>query len=316
MNQKLIILFPVYNDGPALDQILNELKVQFQNLSEISVEILIVDDGSTQSLAVKPVPGFTIHILSLTRNLGHQKAIAIGLSFIKEKLNSDKVLVMDCDGEDRPEDARKLIQASQQDGGKIIFAQRKSRQEGQGFRFYYRIYKLTFYLLTGKKITFGNFMIMPTETLNKLVYYSEIWNHIPGGIMKSGLEYETIETHRGTRYDGISKMNFSSLMLHGFGAIAVFLDVIARRLLVVSIILIIFSILSILIIAGIRSFTNLAIPGWASTLISSLLIVLLQSFLLSLFTIFTYITSQVQRKFIPATHYSDYTSSFETIHNG
>ncbi|HKO82605.1 MAG TPA: glycosyltransferase family 2 protein, partial [Chitinophagaceae bacterium] len=282
----------------------------------ISVEILVVNDGSSQSLTVKPIPGFTIHILTLTRNLGHQKAIAIGLSFIKEKMICDKVLVMDCDGEDRPEDATKLIQASLQKEDKIIFAQRKSRQEGKGFRFYYRIYKLAFHLLTGKKITFGNFMIMPRETLNKLVYYSEIWNHIPGGIMKSGLEYATIETHRGTRYDGISKMNFSSLMLHGFGAIAVFLDIIARRLLVVSIILIIFSILSILIIASIRSFTNLAIPGWASTLISSLLIVLLQSFLLSLFTIFTYITSQVQRKFIPANHYSDYTSSFETIHNG
>src|SRR3989337_3469598 len=111
-------------------------------------------------------------------------------------------------------------------------------------------------------------------------------------------------------------MNISSLMMHGFGAISVLLDSIARRLLVLSIILIILSVLSILIITGIRAFTDLAIPGWASTLISSLLIVLLQSFLLSLFTIFTYITSQVQRKFIPANHYSDYTSSSETIQNG
>lgn len=316
MNQKLIILFPVYNDEASANHLMNELNAQLQTLSSISIEILIVDDGSSQSFTVKSIPGFKIHILKLTRNLGHQKAIAIGLSFIKENLTCNKVLVMDCDGEDRPEDAIKLIQASTQNPDKIIFAQRKSRKEGKGFRFYYRIYKLTFRLLTGQKITFGNFMIMPKGTLDKLVYYSEIWNHIPGGIMKSGLKYATIDTHRGTRYDGVSKMNFSSLMLHGFGAIAVFLDVIAKRLLVMSIILIVFSILSILIIASIRSFTKLAIPGWASTLISSLLIVLLQSFLLSLFTIFIYITSQVQRKFIPANHYSDYTNSFETIHNG
>lgn len=316
MNQKLIILFPVYNDEQSINHMLNELNAQFQTFPAISVEIFIVNDGSSQSLIVKPISGFTIHLLNLTRNLGHQKAIAIGLSFIKEKLTCDKVLVMDCDGEDRPEDAIKLIHASSQNPDKIIFAQRNSRKEGKGFRFYYRIYKLAFHLLTAKKITFGNFMIMPKSILDKLVYYSEIWNHIPGSIMKSGLEYITIDTHRGSRYAGASKMSFSSLMLHGFGAISVFLDVIAKRLLVMSIILIIFSILSILIIAGIRSFTNLAIPGWASILVSSLLIVLLQSFLLSLFTIFTFITSQAQRKFIPANHYTDYTGSYETIQNG
>lgn len=316
MNQKLIILFPVYNDEQSINYILNELNTQFQTSPAISVEIFIVNDGSSQSLTVKPICGFAIHILNLTRNLGHQKAIAIGLSFIKENLTYDKVLVMDCDGEDRPEDAIKLVQASSQNPDKIIFAQRKSRKEGKDFQFYYRIYKLAFRLLTGKKITFGNFMIMPKSVLDKLVYYSEIWNHIPGGIMKSCLEYITIDTHRGSRYAGRSKMNFPSLILHGFGAISVFLDLIAKRLLIMSTILIIFSVLSIVIIASIRFFTELAIPGWASTLISSLLIVLLQSFLLSMFTIFTFITSQAQRKFIPATHYTDYTGTYETIQNG
>jgi polyisoprenyl-phosphate glycosyltransferase len=316
MNKKLIVLLPVYNDVTSVNHVLNELKVQFQTPPAISVEILVVNDGSSEPAIINPVDCFTIHVLTLTRNLGHQKAIAIGLSYIKQKLTCDNVLVMDCDGEDRPEDAQKLVQASLQNPGKIIFAQRKSRKEGTSFRLYYKVYKLTFHLLTGKKISFGNFMIMPKLALDKLVYYSEIWNHISGGIIKSGLEYATIDTHKGTRYAGASKMSMSSLMMHGFGAISVFLDMIAKRLLVLSMLLILFSVLSILIIIGIRAFTDMAIPGWASTLISSLLIVLLQSFLLSLFTIFTYITSQVQRKFIPAHHYSDYTGSFETIQNG
>src|SRR3989337_4210640 len=241
MNKKLIILFPVYNDVTSINHLLNELNTQFETFPTISVEILVVTDGSSESVIINPVNGFTIHVLNLTRNLGHQKAIAIGLAFIKEKLTCDKILVMDCDGEDRPADAPKLIQASLQNPGKIIFAQRKSRKEGKDFRLYYKLYKLTFHLLTGKKISFGNFMIMPKMALDKLVYYSEIWNHVSGGIIKSGLEYVTVDTHRGTRYAGASKMNISSLMMHGFGAISVFLDSIARRLLVLSIILIIFS---------------------------------------------------------------------------
>jgi membrane-bound ClpP family serine protease len=149
--------------------------------------------------------------------------------------------------------------------------------------------------------------------LDKVVYYSEIWNHIAGGILKAGLPYTSIVTHRGKRYAGNSKMSFHSLLIHGLGAIAVFIEIIASRLLIFSLILIGFSLLVILALIGIRSFTDLAIPGWTSTVISAMLIILLQSFLLSLFTIFLYLSSQSQRKFIPAQHYKDYTGPVETI---
>jgi len=154
---------------------------------------------------------------------------------------------------------------------------------------------------------------MPRPLLDKVVYYSEIWNHIAGGIIKSGLPYTSIVTNRGKRYAGTSKMKFNSLLMHGLGAIAVFIEVIASRLLIFSLILIGISLLAILALVGIRSFTDLAIPGWTSTVVSAMLIILLQSFLLSLFTIFLYISSQSQRKFIPAQHYKDYTGAVETI---
>jgi polyisoprenyl-phosphate glycosyltransferase len=102
-------------------------------------------------------------------------------------------------------------------------------------------------------------------------------------------------------------------VLHGLGAISVFLEKVAARLLILSFILIVVSIIGIVIVLGIKWFTNLAIPGWASTILSAMLIVLLQGFLLSLFTIFLFLSSQSQRKFIPAHHYKDYTGSIETF---
>ena len=223
---------------------------------------------------------------------------------------------MDCDGEDRPEDAVALLKESQNNPDKIVFAYRKSRQEGTQIVLFYRLYKLMFLVLTGRKIAFGHFLVLPKSAADRLVHYSEIWNHIPGAILKSGLPFTTIVTHRGKRYEGQSKMNFTSLLLHGLGSIAVFIDTIAGRLLIFSIMTIILSLLTILVIIGIKMFTYLAIPGWASTVVSSLLIVLLQSFLLSLFTIFLYLSSQSQRRFIPALHYQDYTGQVETIRNG
>src|SRR6185312_16511352 len=149
-----------------------------------------------------------IKMLHLQRNIGHQKAIAVGMAFIHDHLECDKVLVMDGDGEDSPEDAARLLAHSET--GRIIFAQRASRQEGQRFRFFYSVYKMMFRILTGRKISFGNFLVIPTSLLNKVVYYSEIWNHIAGGIIKTGLPYTAIPVNRARRYTGNSKMNFHS----------------------------------------------------------------------------------------------------------
>lgn len=313
MAEQVVILTPVFNDGESLNILLHELAVSLKVFGDSKFSVLVVDDGSSDNLNIKAPAPFSLQILHLQRNIGHQKAIAIGLAYIKENLPCDKVLVMDSDGEDRPEDAVALLHKSANNGDKIIFAHRKSRQEGKGFRFFYRLYKFAFRILTGEKIAFGNFLLLPKTQLDKAVYYSEIWNHIAGGIIKTGLHYTSIHTDRGKRYAGKSKMNFHSLLIHGLGAIAVFIEIIASRLLIFSLVLIGISLLAILALVGIRSFTDLAIPGWTSTVVSAMLIILLQSFLLSLFTIFLYLSSQSQRKFIPARHYKDYTGTVETI---
>lgn len=313
MAEHIIILTPVYNDYESLNTLLAALDKELATFSQTNFSVLVVDDGSAEPVKVNRPERFPVDILHLQRNIGHQKAIAVGLAYIKENKSCDKVLIMDSDGEDRPEDVAALLQASEAQPGKIIFAGRKSRQEGSHFRFFYQLYKLAFRVLTGRRIAFGNFMLMPKSLLDKVVYYSEIWNHVAGGILKTGLPYISVETHRGRRYAGRSKMNFQSLLMHGLGAIAVFMEVIASRLLIFSLAMIGLSLVAILALVGIRTFTDKAIPGWTSTVVSAMLIVLLQSFLLSLFTIFLYLSSQSQRKFIPAQHYRDYTGATETI---
>jgi glycosyltransferase involved in cell wall biosynthesis len=313
MTEQIIILIPVLNDEESLNKLLAEMAVSLKEFPDSKFTVLAADDGSSDNMKIQAPSQFSLKILHLLRNIGHQKAIAVGLAYIKENVTCDKVLVMDADGEDRPEDAVALLKESLNNPGKIIFAKRRSRQEGSGFRLFYSIYKFAFRILTGKRIAFGNFLVMPKPLLAKVVYYSEIWNHIAGGILKAGLPYSSIVTHRGKRYAGKSKMSFHSLLIHGLGAIAVFIDVIASRLLIFSLALIGFSLLVILAVIGIKSFTDYAIPGWTSTVVSAMLIILLQSFLLSLFTIFLYLSSQSQRKFIPALHYKDYTGPVETI---
>ena len=312
MSEAVTILLPVYNDNESLQMILQDIsKLDAGILKNIS--IVVVNDGSADLNIQKINPGNNIFIIHLNRNLGHQKAITIGLSYIKENFKDNTVIVMDSDGEDRVQDIPLLLEANKKNDSSIFFAKRKRRTNGFAFKLFYYLYKLSFNLLTGKKISFGNFSIIPYPLLCRAVFYSEIWYNYPGGIMKSGLPYQVIPTDRGPRYAGKSKMNFNSLLLHGFGAIAVFLERIIIRVAIISFLLILVSLIAIITIFTIKITTNLAIPGWASTLGSSMFIILLISFIISLIAIFTYLTTQSKREFIPALHYKDYILQTETI---
>ena len=310
MQEKIIILIPVYNDWESLKILTSELYPVLQNNSG-RYELLVVDDGSLHKEVIPSTPDLPLHILRLHRNAGHQKAIALGLAYIHHTITCKKVLIMDSDGEDRPEDAASLLAASLQQPDKIIFAHRSSRAEQFIFRLFYFLYKILFRCLTGKSIAYGNFMIIPKSILDTLVYHNEIWNHLSAAIIKADFPFASVQTTRGKRYAGKSNMNFTDLLLHGFGAISVFIEQMASRLLLISVALMVIAFMVICIISGIRWFTDLAIPGWASTIMSSMFIVLLQSILLSLFTLFLFLSSQSNRKFIPALHYTDYTGNAE-----
>ena len=306
--QRAIILCPLYNDEASFLHFAAALEKQAPSLP-CQVALLVVNDGTDDLKITSSLP---LTVLHLHRNIGHQKAIAIGMAYAHHEMKFDKLVIMDADGEDDPADIRTLLEQSD---ATIAVAGRKSRQEGKSFRLFYSIYKFLFHILTGKQIAFGNFMALPKKEVERLVHYSEIWNHLAGAIIKSKRPYTTVPVHRGRRYAGESRMGFTGLLLHGLGAIGVFTEIIASRLLVFSFFMILVAVVAIVVILFVKYFTDKAIPGWATTTVSSMLIVILQSFLLSLFTIFLYLSSQGQRKFIPAYHYKDYLASAETIHH-
>lgn len=314
MPQHYVIIIPQFNDWEALNLLIQKINSDLSPSILENSTLLIVDDCSTRAREQPFVHfhGKEIQVLKLYRNLGHQKAIAIGLSYVAEKMAADKVIVMDADGEDAPADINRLVARSIEQPDKIIFAERNKRTENLLFRFFYMIYKLVFKLLTGKIITFGNFSLVPQSRLQNLVRVSEIWNNYPGGIIKSRIPYDSVLTDRAKRLAGESKMNFVSLVLHGLSAISVMIDTTAVRILIFSIFMSGLAVLFIFIIVFLKLIGN-ATPGWASTLGSTLMILMLQSFLISLFLVFMVLQYRSQQHFIPAVHYRDFVEKVDTI---
>lgn len=310
---RLTILLPYYNDADSLTRLLADIDATIP--ADLGARILLVDDGSTEPLPSRLPARIPIDCIRLVRNLGHQKAIAVGLSYIHQHIPCTHVLVMDSDGEDIPADIHKLVAAQSKEGDKIIFSTRGKRRNGLRFKLGYVVYRMAFRWLTGRKISFGNFSCIPASMLGRLIYYPELWSHYPGTVIRSGLPYHTIPLDRGQRYAGTSKMSFTQLVLHGLGAMSVFLEKIITRLAIGSFLLMCLALLSIAGIFFTRFATDLAIPGWASTLSSSMLIILLVSFLISLMAVFFYLAAQTQQKIIPAVHYRDYILTHEKLNH-
>ena len=56
-----------------------------------------------------------------------------------------------------------------------------------------------------------------------------------------------------------------------------------------------------------------ASPGWATTLVTASIIIILQALLSSLFLIFTVLNYRTQKHFIPAKQYSDFIEKVENL---
>lgn len=302
----IFVVVPVYNDWESCQLLVAAILLKNEPSFTDRIVFVWVNDGSSQTLPSELLRlGKHDFFIDLTRNVGHQKAIALGISYVASEFRGYSIIVMDADGEDQPQHLSLLAKAGESNS-KIVFARRTKRHEGPVFQLFYQIYKMVFRILTGKSIAFGNFSFIPAQQVLHVAHVSEIWNHYSGGIIKSRIPYTNIPLERGKRLAGESKMNFSSLVLHGLSAVAVHSDTMAVRLLLFCAGLVGLSICSIGVVAFIKFFTPFASPGWATTVVSTFTSLIMQSFLVSLLLLFLVLMYRTQRLFIPAKDFGDY----------
>jgi hypothetical protein len=304
---RALVLVPNFNDWEPLAVVLEQLDVALTGC-EAEVSVLIVDDASTMTArrelaALERIA--SVSVLPLRRNLGHQRAIAIGLAYVEQSVTCDAVLVMDADGEDGPADVPRLIEAARS-GNEVVFAERTRRAEGVLFRTLYLAYRAMHRVLTGRGVRIGNFSIVPRAALQRLVAVSELWNHYAGAVIRSRIPYRTLPTYRRKRVAGQSHMSFVSLVTHGLSAMSVQLDVIGVRLLMANALCWLAMALSLTCVLAIKLFTQLAIPGWASTVSMLLAILMTQSALLALGFVFMTLQSRTSHGFLPLRDYVYY----------
>lgn len=274
------IIIPVYNDWDSVQQLLPAIAKIFAK-SGRSADVLLVDDGSLQSPPQNwQVSDFgirSVRILSLRRNLGHQRAICLAMCHLHGQTGVQNIVVMDGDGEDSPSDIPLLLERlNQSDKVRIVFAERTKRSEGPIFSFFYAIYRLLHRILVGQKVRVGNFSVVNREGMESLCASAELWNHYAASAFATRQPMAFVATERAKRLAGRSQMNFPALVMHGLSALSVFSGQISTRLLLMSGVAVASTVGGMVAVTLIRLMTGYAIPGWATTAFGILTILLVQ----------------------------------------
>ena len=229
--KKFIILIPLYNDWKSVSVLLKKIDLQISDW-DAEVSIIIVNDASTEERSgldsnFKKIK--SVKILNMKENRVHQRCIAAGLKYICEKEDFDRVIIMDADGEDRPEELNDFFKKAQENSSMTITGNRYKRSEGFVFRVLYEIHKLLTLVFAGKLIKFGNFSCLPKDHVKQLIQKPYLWNSYSSSVVRAINDRTFIPSIRGLRYVLPSKMNFSALVFHSLSIISVFKNVVIIR---------------------------------------------------------------------------------------
>ena len=236
---KHVILIPVYNDWKSLNKLLSQIDKCLKNDKIFHSEVLILNDKSTEKYYLKKKKFFSIKkikILSLKKNLGSQKSIAVGLNYLKKLKNRFFVTIMDADGEDNPNEIKKMLKEAIKYENCVVTSNRKKRKESLLVVFLYRIHLLITFIFTLKWISFGNFTTFSSKNIIKLLSNNSSWYAHSSSVLNN-CNIKKVYAKREKRYFDKSKLNLLALMEHSLRVNAVFFPRILANSLVYSMII-------------------------------------------------------------------------------
>ena len=222
--KKFKILIPVYNDWESLIKLLDEINKEIENIEKAEFHCVLVNDASTIKCPKIDVPKNikTLKIINMKQNRGHARCNAFAIRYFSKDSDFDHLIVMDGDGEDRPAEIKPLVDKALSEEEVSVVAKRIKRSEGPIFQMLYQMHKIITLIFTGKNVNFGNYSCLTKNDVKILSTKESLWSSFSGSVKKHIPKLNTVNSIRGLRYFGPSKMSLFNLGIHSLSIIAVF----------------------------------------------------------------------------------------------
>jgi glycosyltransferase involved in cell wall biosynthesis len=273
---RLWVVCPSYDDVDSFTVLRERIRdvIATSGVPVTGIEFVFVDDtGGVDPNARRLADLDDVTVLGPPFNLGHQRAIVFGVRSIRPRLEeTDVVVTLDSDGQDKPEDLPRLLAPllSDDDLRKVVLARRTKRHESILFRVAYFLFRAVFRTLTGTVVRTGNFAAYRGWTAIHVLRHPYFDLSYSSTFLSLNLELEYVPCERGPRYAGRSRMSYGRLIMHGLSMLVPFTDRIAVRALVAFAGAAAACAVAAATLVCLKIFTDEPIPGWATITVVSL----------------------------------------------
>lgn len=266
------IVIPVFNEEGNVETLYRSLSELFQGMGA-SYEIIFVDDGSADRSfeIVKKISAQdkAVRGISLSRNFGHQVAIAAGL----EIASGDAVIMMDADMQHPPEMIPEMLK-KYNEGFDIVNTVRSTTADSGIIK---RATSKVFYKLLNRlsdvpiESASADFRLMNRKTVNAFLRLKEKDRFTRGLISWMGFRQTKIYYDAPSRKSGESKYTFKKMLRLAVAGLTSFS---AKPLRISFYAGLLFAALGLLyaIFAVIENIRGHTVEGWTSILVSVLII--------------------------------------------
>lgn len=213
----LDVVIPVYNEGAVLEALFERLQSVFagENLEKHGISLIrfiFVDDGSTDESVSRIIShissGFPAEVYLLSRNFGHQCALAAGI----DMADADLVAVMDADLQDPPELIARMIGKWRQ-GYDVVYARRRKRKENPiKVACYWLFYRIVSLLSEVEiPVDSGDFCVMDRRVVEAIRAMPEKLRFQRGARAWVGFRQTGVQYDRPARMAGETKYSLRKL---------------------------------------------------------------------------------------------------------
>jgi dolichol-phosphate mannosyltransferase len=268
---ELSVVVPVYGCAKTLPELHERLTRTLAPLVE-TYEIVLVDDrspdGAWSTLAQLARSDPHTRAVRLSRNFGQHPAITAGLSLAR----GDRVVVMDCDLQDPPEEIPRLLEKARE-GYEIVLAKRAGRQHPLLRRLAARVYFRLLSATSEARIdpAHGTFSIISRKVVDAYVRFQDKDRHYLFILYWLGFDAASIEYEHAARAEGRSGYGLRTLLTHAIGGLFFQTTVLLRWILYLGFVISALG-LALAFYFLVAKATGSGYPGWTSLAVFTLTI--------------------------------------------
>lgn len=203
-NPVFSVVVPFYNEAENLPRLIREIDGMLRVL-ESTAEIILVNDGSTDSFAQPPAsPAFVIRWLHLTENSGQSAAMYYGM----QAAHGSYVILMDADLQNDPMDAPKMWYKLENEGLDLVTGVRAKRNDSFQRRLSSNIAnKVRSTLLRDRTSDTGcTLKVLRADAAKRLPAWNGMHRFIPALLLSSGFKIGEMPVEHRARHAGVSKV--------------------------------------------------------------------------------------------------------------